>query len=46
MVGDLKAELKKWLVGKEKIVVAGIGNPIRQDDNVGLKIVSMQGRFR
>jgi len=45
MVGNLKAELKKWLVGKEKIVVAGIGNPIRQDDYVGLKIVeSLQGQ--
>ena len=39
VVGDLKAELEKWLVGKEKIVIAGIGNPIRHDDYVGLKIV-------
>ena len=39
VVGDLKVELEKWLVGKEKIVIAGIGNPIRQDDYVGLKIV-------
>jgi len=45
MVGDLKAELEKWLIGREKIVVAGIGNPIRQDDYVGLKIVeSLQGK--
>jgi hydrogenase 3 maturation protease len=45
MVSDLKAELEKWLVGKEKIVVAGIGNPIRQDDYVGLKIVErLQGQ--
>jgi hydrogenase 3 maturation protease len=39
MVGDVKAELEKWLVGKEKVVIAGIGNPIRQDDFVGLTIV-------
>ena len=39
MVDDIRAELKKWLVGKEKTVLAGIGNPIRQDDYVGLKIV-------
>lgn len=45
MVGDLKAELEKWLVGKEKIVIAGIGNPIRHDDYVGLKIVEgLQGK--
>jgi hydrogenase 3 maturation protease len=39
VVGGLKAELEKWLIGKEKIVIAGIGNPIRHDDYVGLKIV-------
>jgi hydrogenase 3 maturation protease len=31
--------LKKWFAGAEKIVVAGIGNPIRRDDFVGVKIV-------
>ena len=45
MVGDIKVELEKWLVGKEKVVIAGIGNPIRQDDYVGLKIVEgLQGK--
>ena len=45
MGSDVKAELEKWLVGKEKTVVAGIGNPIRQDDYVGLKIVEcLQGK--
>ncbi len=45
MVGDLKAELEKWLIDREKIVIAGIGNPIRQDDYVGLKIVEdLQGK--
>jgi hydrogenase 3 maturation protease len=31
--------LGKWLSGAEKVVVAGIGNPIRMDDFVGVKIV-------
>lgn len=45
MVGDIKVELEKWLVGKEKVVIAGIGNPIRHDDYVGLQIVEgLQGK--
>jgi len=45
VVGDLKAELEKWLIGRKKVVIAGIGNPIRQDDFVGLKIVeSLEGK--
>jgi hydrogenase 3 maturation protease len=31
--------LKKWFADAEKVVVAGIGNPIRRDDFVGVKIV-------
>jgi hydrogenase 3 maturation protease len=34
-----REELKKWLANHGKIVVAGIGNPIRMDDFVGVKIV-------
>ncbi|MGQ9550791.1 MAG: hydrogenase 3 maturation endopeptidase HyCI [Candidatus Bathycorpusculaceae bacterium] len=38
-------ELKKWLSRAEKVVIAGIGNPIRMDDFVGVKIVqSLKGR--
>jgi len=45
MDDEIKAELEKWLVKAEKIVIAGIGNPIRQDDYVGLKIVEgLQGK--
>jgi hydrogenase 3 maturation protease len=45
VVGDLKAELEKWLIGRKKVVIAGIGNPIRQDDFVGLKIIeSLEGK--
>jgi len=32
-------DLKNWFAEAKKIVVAGIGNPIRSDDYVGLKIV-------
>jgi hydrogenase 3 maturation protease len=39
MADKIERDIKKWFVGAEKIVVAGIGNPIRQDDYVGLKIV-------
>jgi hydrogenase 3 maturation protease len=42
---DFESELKTWFFGAQKIVVAGIGNPIRCDDYVGLKIVeSLQGK--
>jgi len=36
---DIKEELEKWLSGFERVVVAGIGNPIRMDDFVGVTIV-------
>ena len=42
---DIKKELKKWLSNAQKVVVAGIGNPIRMDDFVGVKIVQdLQGK--
>ena len=42
---SLQKELRKWLVGAKKVVVAGIGNPIRMDDFVGVKIVQdLQGK--
>ena len=46
MVCSIEKELKTWLVDAEKVVVAGIGNPIRTDDNVGLKIVeNLKGKL-
>jgi hydrogenase 3 maturation protease len=39
MADEVEKELKNWLVDAEKVVVAGIGNPVRTDDYVGLKIV-------
>jgi hydrogenase 3 maturation protease len=35
----VKKELKEWFAGAQKVVIAGIGNPIRSDDFVGTKIV-------
>jgi len=36
---DVQNELAKWLSDAKRVVVAGIGNPIRMDDFVGVKIV-------
>jgi len=36
---NVKKELEKWLLDAERVVIAGIGNPIRMDDFVGVKIV-------
>jgi len=36
---NVQKELKTWLSGAERVVIAGIGNPIRMDDFVGVKIV-------
>jgi hydrogenase 3 maturation protease len=39
MADLIKKDLKNWFNGAKKVVIAGIGNPIRMDDYVGLKIV-------
>jgi len=36
---NFQRELKAWLSDANRVVVAGIGNPIRTDDFVGVKIV-------
>ena len=42
---SLQSKLKEWLKNSKKIVVAGIGNPIRMDDSAGVKIVrDLRGR--
>ena len=42
---DLQKELKNWLMNHGKVIIAGIGNPIRMDDFVGVKIVQdLQGK--
>ncbi len=46
MSEQIEQNLKNWFVKAKKIVVAGIGNPIRSDDYVGLKIVQgLQGKI-
>lgn len=41
----VQKELKAWLSDAERVVAAGIGNPIRMDDFVGVKIVQdLQGK--
>ncbi|MEM2394550.1 MAG: hydrogenase 3 maturation endopeptidase HyCI [Candidatus Bathyarchaeia archaeon] len=45
MESETRKDLRKWLLGAKKVVVAGIGNPIRMDDFVGVKIVQdLQGK--
>ncbi|MDH5780714.1 MAG: hydrogenase 3 maturation endopeptidase HyCI [Candidatus Bathyarchaeota archaeon] len=42
---DIEADLKNWLSNAQRVVVAGIGNPLRKDDFVGVEIVrSLQNR--
>lgn len=35
----VEKKLKEWFSNAERVVVAGIGNPIRMDDFIGVKIV-------
>lgn len=39
MPDGVEKELKDWLADAKRVVIAGIGNPIRQDDYIGMKIV-------
>jgi hydrogenase 3 maturation protease len=42
---DFLEELKTWFTHEGRVVIAGIGNPIRMDDFVGMRIVQvLQGR--
>jgi len=36
---EFESSLKDWFIGAWKVVVAGIGNPFRRDDFVGVEIV-------
>jgi hydrogenase 3 maturation protease len=45
MDSKIEQEMADWFTGAKKVVVAGIGNPIRRDDFVGVKIVQgLQGK--
>ena len=37
--GGFEKDLKDWLSGASNVVIAGIGNEIRHDDFVGVKII-------
>jgi hydrogenase 3 maturation protease len=37
--GNIEESLKEWFMGTERVVIAGIGNPFRRDDFVGVEIV-------
>lgn len=42
----LENELGDWLTNSDRVVIAGIGNPIRRDDFVGTKIVqNLEGKL-
>ncbi|MFA5572325.1 MAG: hydrogenase maturation protease [Crenarchaeota archaeon] len=46
MADTVEKDLKDWLADKKRVVVVGVGNPIRQDDNVGLKVLAgLQGKL-
>ena len=36
---DVKTSLEEWFIGAKTVVVAGIGNPFRRDDFVGVEVV-------
>ena len=41
----LTDELRRWLKGADKLVIMGIGNPMRGDDAVGLEVVERLKRW-
>jgi len=43
---DIEEALKTWLCGAERIVVAGVGNPLRMDDHAGVEVVKALKRRR
>ena len=45
MANKIEQEIADWFTYATRVVVAGIGNPIRRDDFVGVKIVQdLQGK--
>ncbi|MBS7657584.1 MAG: hydrogenase maturation peptidase HycI [Candidatus Bathyarchaeia archaeon] len=38
---NLEKELKSWISGFKKIVILGIGNPIRRDDYIGVAVAKL-----
>jgi hydrogenase 3 maturation protease len=45
MADSVEQDLHNWFRDSKRVVVVGVGNPIRQDDNIGLKILQgLQGK--
>jgi hydrogenase 3 maturation protease len=45
MTGKIEREIADWFSDAKRVVIAGIGNPIRRDDFAGVKIVQdLQGK--
>ncbi|MEM2272909.1 MAG: hydrogenase maturation peptidase HycI [Candidatus Bathyarchaeia archaeon] len=43
---SIKNGLKSWLSGYQRLVILGVGNPLRGDDSLGLEILKrMKSRF-
>ncbi len=43
--GNIEGDLKKWLSDSRRVAIIGVGNPLRRDDFVGMKVVeALQGR--
>ncbi|MDH5449915.1 MAG: hydrogenase 3 maturation endopeptidase HyCI [Candidatus Bathyarchaeota archaeon] len=36
---DIENNLKNWLSNAQRVVIAGVGNPLRRDDFVGVEVV-------
>ncbi|MEJ2241104.1 MAG: hydrogenase maturation protease [Candidatus Bathyarchaeota archaeon] len=36
---EIELSLKEWLSNAKRVVIAGVGNPFRKDDFVGVKII-------
>ncbi|MFQ6094919.1 MAG: hydrogenase 3 maturation endopeptidase HyCI [Candidatus Bathyarchaeia archaeon] len=36
---DVKRGLRTWLRGAEKVVILGVGSPLRRDDHIGVEVV-------
>jgi hydrogenase 3 maturation protease len=46
MPAEIYIQLKNWFSNANRVVIAGIGNPIRNDDFIGVKIVQqLQGKL-
>ena len=47
MADKIEKALADWFAGAKRVVIAGVGNDVRQDDGVGLKVVeALQGKVR